>query len=70
MLVDPEDPTKLVTMKSEDIEERMTATVSLMPKDLLKTLNEDEVLDLMAYVLSRGNPQDGMFRKRRGENRE
>ncbi|HUQ72998.1 MAG TPA: c-type cytochrome, partial [Planctomycetaceae bacterium] len=66
MLVDPEDPTKLVTISASDIEERMTNTVSLMPKDLLKTLNEDEVLDLMAYVLSRGNPQDGTFRRRRG----
>jgi putative heme-binding domain-containing protein len=61
MLVDPEDPTKLVTMKTADIDERVVNAVSLMPKDLLKTLNQDEVLDLMAYVLSRGNPRDGMF---------
>jgi putative heme-binding domain-containing protein len=65
MLVDPEDPTKLVTIPREQIEERVVSTVSLMPKDLLKTLNEEEVLDLMAYLLSRGNPQDPMFRRGR-----
>jgi hypothetical protein len=32
-----------------------------MPKDLLKALNENEVLDVLAYLLSRGNPQDPMF---------
>jgi hypothetical protein len=35
-----------------------------MPADLLDPLNEDEVLDLLAYLLSRGNPNDPMFRKR------
>jgi hypothetical protein len=30
---------------------------------LLKPLNQDEVLDLLAYLLSRGNAQDAMFRK-------
>jgi hypothetical protein len=34
-----------------------------MPKDLLKTLNENEVFDLLAYLLSRGNKNDSMFRK-------
>ena len=34
-----------------------------MPNGLLKPLNEQEVLDLLAYLLSRGNSQDVMFRK-------
>jgi hypothetical protein len=34
-----------------------------MPADLLKPLNEDEVLDLMAYLLSRGDPNHPMFKK-------
>jgi len=37
--------------------------ISLMPKDLLKPLNQNEVLDLLAYLLSRGNPQDPRFKK-------
>jgi hypothetical protein len=34
-----------------------------MPADLLKPLNENEVLDLLAYLLSRGNPGDSRFKK-------
>ncbi len=62
LLIDPEDSTKLVTVKNDEIEEKHLSPVSLMPKDLLKPLNENEVLDLMAYLLSRGNPKDAMFR--------
>lgn len=63
LLIDPEDSTKLVTVKKSNIETQQLSSVSLMPKDLLKQLNQDEVLDLMAYLLSRGNPNDAMFRK-------
>lgn len=63
LLIDPEDSTKLVTVAKDDIESQQLSPVSLMPKDLLKQLNEKEVLDLMAYLLSRGNQNDPMFRK-------
>ncbi len=63
LLIDPEDSTKLVTVAKDDIETQQLSPVSLMPKDLLKQLNEKEVLDLMAYLLSRGNQNDPMFRK-------
>lgn len=63
LLIDPEDSTKVVTVKKTDIEEQQLSPVSLMPKDLFKQLNQQEVLDLMAYLLSRGNPNDPMFRK-------
>ena len=63
IVVDPENATKTVEVKKSDIESNQPSLVSLMPKDLLKTLNEDEVRDLLAYLLSRGNPNDAMFRK-------
>lgn len=63
MLIDPEDATKIVEIKKSDIESQELSPVSLMPKDLLKTLNKNEALDLMAYILSRGNPTDAMFGK-------
>lgn len=63
LLIDPEDATKTVTLKKAEIDEQTLSPTSLMPKDLLKTLNQDEVLDLLAYILSRGNPNDAMFRK-------
>jgi putative heme-binding domain-containing protein len=62
ILTDPEDSTKIVEIKRDDIEEVKPSAVSLMPKDLLKPLNEDEVADLMAYLLSRGDPNHPMFR--------
>lgn len=63
MVIDPENASKVVTLKQSDIEETNPSATSLMPRDLLNTLNENEVLDLLAYLLSRGNPRDAMFRK-------
>jgi hypothetical protein len=32
-----------------------------MPEKLLHPLGKDELLDLLAYLLSRGNPDDRVF---------
>jgi hypothetical protein len=50
-------------LKKKDVESVKVSPVSLMPQDLLKTLNENEVLDLLAYLLSRGDPSHTMFKK-------
>ncbi|MCH7729322.1 MAG: c-type cytochrome, partial [Planctomycetes bacterium] len=63
VLTDPEDATKVVEIAKGKVEEIQASKVSLMPSDLLKPLNGEEVLDLMAYLLSRGNPNDSMFAK-------
>jgi putative heme-binding domain-containing protein len=63
MLIDPEDSTKTVAIPRDEIEEEHDSPISLMPTGLLKPLNEQEVLDLLAYLLSRGNPKDAMFGK-------
>jgi putative heme-binding domain-containing protein len=63
ILLDPEDSTKIVEVKKSKIEEMKPSPVSVMPDGLLKPLNEKEVLDLLAYLLSRGDPQHPMFRK-------
>jgi putative heme-binding domain-containing protein len=55
------DPGALEEIRREDIEELKPASVSMMPKGLLDTLHEDEVLDLMAFLLSRGNRNDPKF---------
>lgn len=36
---------------------------SQMPPGLINTLSEDELRDILAFLLSRGNPEDPMFRK-------
>ena len=63
IVTDPEDSTKFVELGRAEIDEIVPATESLMPKALLDTLNEEEVLDLLAYTLARGNRNDGRFRK-------
>lgn len=64
VVVDPEDATKTVTVDRKDIEQEKTSAISLMPAELLDKLNEDEALDLIAYLLSRGNPNAPMFQSK------
>ncbi|MBS0208896.1 MAG: c-type cytochrome [Planctomycetes bacterium] len=63
VVINPEDSSKIATVKKQDIESQAASPISLMPKDLLNVLNQNEVLDLLAYLLSRGNPQDPLFGK-------
>ena len=61
VLVDPVDITKVVEIAKDDVDEQLPSPTSLMPQKLLNTLNQDEVLDLLAYLMSRGNPNDPVF---------
>ncbi|HEY7427062.1 MAG TPA: c-type cytochrome, partial [Gemmataceae bacterium] len=63
ILLDPEDSTKVVEVKKSKVDEMKPSLVSVMPEGALKPLNENEVLDLLAYLLSRGDPKHPMFRK-------
>jgi mono/diheme cytochrome c family protein len=63
IVTDPEDATKFARVPRADVEEIVSSATSLMPAGLLDQLNEQEVLDLVAYVLSRGNPEDGRFKR-------
>jgi len=65
VVTDPEDATKAVTIPRSDVEEIQTSSQSLMPKGLIDTLNEEEVLDLLAYTLSRDKGNGGRFRKKK-----
>ena len=58
---DPEVASRWVNIATSDIEKREPSPVSLMPANLLSPLNENEVLDLLAYLLSRGDPEDSLF---------
>ncbi|MEK6249616.1 MAG: c-type cytochrome [Planctomycetales bacterium] len=52
---------KGVVVKKTEVEEMRPSKLSQMPTGLLDELNQDELLDLVAYLLSRGNPDDRMF---------
>ncbi|MFT5526169.1 MAG: putative heme-binding domain-containing protein, partial [Pirellulaceae bacterium] len=58
---DPLDPSKVVDVKKSDIDESTPSKVSPMPASTLERLCEDEVLDLLAYLLSRGDPDSVLF---------
>jgi putative heme-binding domain-containing protein len=47
----------------KQITSQSVTKVSLMPPGLLFTLNKEEVLDLLAYLISRGDPTDPVFKK-------
>jgi putative heme-binding domain-containing protein len=49
---DPLDATKIVEISKSDIESHQPATLSPMPQGLLNTLDEAEILDLLAYLQS------------------
>ena len=49
---------KLATIKS-----RKPYNLSMMPPGLINSLNPGELQDLVAYILSGGNPQDPMFKQ-------
>jgi len=57
------DPNNLTGINRTRVESIEPAKLSMMPTGLLDTLKEDEVLDLLAYTLSRGNPNNPMFQK-------
>lgn len=56
------DPGSLVGVDRKLIEEMAPSKASMMPTGLLDLMNEEEVLDLMAYLLSRGDSGNAMFK--------
>ena len=45
-------PNAVVTVAKEDIESRKTSSLSLMPEGLLSNLRDEEVRDLVGYLMS------------------
>ncbi|MEZ6062515.1 MAG: PA14 domain-containing protein [Planctomycetaceae bacterium] len=61
-LVDnPSDPEKTTTISKSDIDEREISKVSIMPQGVLNKLTKAEILDLLAYVVSRGDQNNELF---------
>jgi putative heme-binding domain-containing protein len=58
------DPGNFTNLKRQDIVEVRQSQVSPMPSGLLDTLNEQEILDLMAYLRSGGNPKHSLYQKK------
>ncbi len=61
VMVNMMNPDEIVSVDRKMLKEMKPSEVSMMPPGLLNTLSKDDVLDLLAYLLSAGNPEDPMF---------
>lgn len=55
-------PAKELKIEKKSIEDRGTSSVSIMPNGLLNTLDKEQILDLLAYLVSGGNAEDAAFK--------
>ncbi len=60
---DPSDPNQRVVLDRKEVKSIEASKVSTMPPMLLSRLTKEEILELVAYVLSGGNREHEMFRK-------
>jgi putative heme-binding domain-containing protein len=57
------DPNKRVNIDRKKIEELAVSKISAMPTGLFNPMTKDEILDLIAYLISGGDSQHDYFRK-------
>ena len=63
VMTSPLAPDQQTAVNAGDVKARQPFNVSMMPPGLINSLNKDELLDLLAYVLSGGNSKDQAFAK-------
>jgi putative heme-binding domain-containing protein len=56
-------PGEMTNVKTSELKSVVPSTVSMMPPGLLNTLTDKDILDLTAYVLSGGDPENHMYAK-------
>jgi putative heme-binding domain-containing protein len=56
------DPGRLTPVNRDEVEELIPSPLSQMPTGLVDTLTEEEILDLIAYLRSGGNPDHEAFK--------
>jgi hypothetical protein len=61
IIENPLAKTEPIMIRRGDVVERQRSKTSLMPKGLLDKFTRDEILDLVAYVVSGGNRHNGLF---------
>lgn len=54
-------PSTTTPIKADTIKSIEPSPISMMPPGLLSTMNEDDILDLLAYLLSAGDPDHALF---------
>ena len=62
LMTNPFAPNDHLAISESDIAKKGTRKVSMMPPGLINALNSDELLDLLAYLVSGGNKSDKVFK--------
>jgi len=57
------DPNAIQNVKRPEVKSMEPSKVSMMPPSLLDTLKEEDILDLLAYLLSGGDQKHELFQK-------
>ena len=63
VMANPFAPNDQMAINEGDIAKKETRKISMMPPGLINALNQDELLDLVAYLVSGGNAKDKAFAK-------
>ena len=63
VMASPLAPDDQTAVESANVKSRAPYPVSMMPPGLINSLNPDELLDLLAFIQSGGNPSDKVFKK-------
>jgi putative heme-binding domain-containing protein len=50
-----------IAIKEGDIDQKTKSATSIMPKGLLDKLTKEEILDLIAYIVAKGNEKHALF---------
>jgi putative heme-binding domain-containing protein len=61
VMTSPFLPDEKTRVKTANVKARKPYPISMMPPGLINSLNPEELKDLVAYILSAGNPADRMF---------
>jgi putative heme-binding domain-containing protein len=62
VLTNPLEPDRLTALPKAKVKARKPSTLSSMPAGLLSTLSREEILDLVAFVESGGDPTHRLFK--------
>lgn len=61
VIQDPLAKSKPIVLKPTEIAERKKSPTSIMPQGLLDKLTREEILDLLAYLMARGDAKNKLF---------
>ncbi|EMS34237.1 hypothetical protein C943_04055 [Mariniradius saccharolyticus AK6] len=59
----PFDPNTLREIPKKDVKSKKLSEISIMMPGMINRLNEEELKDLMAYLMAGGNPEHEVFKK-------